>query len=234
MPVAPAPMPVAQPTLPAGMADPDLAAEAAEMAGMNAGPVNLDEDPRGKKDKAPRTTSGSTSSSARVTPDEFEHTVQVTGRAGYSKYYKFDFITGGAEAAVRVSDGVHVLAGVEVYAVNRVLPPELQFQTGLYSEWNTIFPINLGLMYKFNFGMFQPYVGADAIFVQYYKDAIGSDWAGGGWARAGLDVMFIKSFGVNVNVAAGGWSGKNWGLIEQGVASAGFLPQVSGGTVVSF
>jgi hypothetical protein len=46
--------------------------------------------------------------------------------------------------------------------------------------------------------------------------------------------MIIDSFGLNVNIGLGMWSGKNWPLIEQGVGSTGLLPQVSAGTVVAF
>ncbi|MCB9697829.1 MAG: hypothetical protein H6738_13690 [Alphaproteobacteria bacterium] len=162
------------------------------------------------------------------------HTVQVTGRGGFSKYYAFNFVTGGAEIGVAAYRGLHLVAGAEVYAVKRVLPPDLQLETGIYSEWNTIFPLNLGMLYKFPIGIAQPYVGADAIFVQYYKDEIGSDWAGGGRLRGGVDLMFIDNFGLNINVAAGGWFGQNWSLIQQNVGTSGFLPQASGGMVVAF
>jgi hypothetical protein len=91
-------------------------------------------------------------------------------------------------------------------------------------------------MYKFapGSGLFQPYVGGDIIFVQYYKDEIGADWAGGARLRTGADVMFVKNFGLNVNLGVGGWTGKNWSLIEAGLQQSGLLPQVSGGTVIAF
>ncbi|MCA9494783.1 MAG: hypothetical protein KC621_32870 [Myxococcales bacterium] len=172
---------------------------------------------------------------ARVTKSsDLGHTVQITGRGGFSKYYAFNFVTGGAELGIAAYRGLHLVAGAEVYAVKRVLPPDLQLETGIYSEWNTIFPLNAGMLYKFSFGMAQPYVGGDAIFVQYYKDDIGSDWAGGARLRGGLDLMFIDNFGLNINVAAGGWFGQNWSLIQQNVGTAGFLPQASGGMVVAF
>ena len=49
-----------------------------------------------------------------------------------------------------------------------------------------------------------------------------------------MDYMVVDSFGLNVNVAAGAWTGQNWGLIEQGVRETGFLPQVSAGAVFAF
>ncbi|MEQ1570051.1 MAG: hypothetical protein ABMA64_30740, partial [Myxococcota bacterium] len=162
------------------------------------------------------------------------HIVQITGRGGVTKYYKFNFITGGGELGVAVAKGLHLVAGAEVYGVERVLPPELQLDTGIYSQWNFIFPLNVGAIYKIPVGPAQPYVGADTIFVQYYKDALGADWAAGARLRAGVDLMVVRNFGFNLNVAAGAWSGANWGLIEQGVGKSGFLPQVSAGTVFAF
>lgn len=160
--------------------------------------------------------------------------VQITARGGFSKYFAFDFITAGAEVAVPVASGLHVLAGLEAYSVNRQLPVEIQAATGQITDWDHIFPMNLGLMYKFLGGMAQPYVGADTIFVQYYSDDIGADWAGGARGRVGLDVMFVDNFGVNLNAAVGFWSGGNWHLIDQGVSNTGVLPQVSAGTVLAF
>lgn len=165
---------------------------------------------------------------------ETDHIGQITARGGYSRYYSFDFVTGGGEAAIALAQGFHVIAGAEVYAVERVLPPELQLRTGIFSQWNYIFPGNIGAMYKFPLGLAEPYVGADTIFVQYYKDKVGADWAIGGRLRGGVDFMVHENFGFNLNLAVGGWSGQNWSIIEQGVGRAGFLPQFSGGTLVSF
>jgi hypothetical protein len=227
----PAPVVVERPAPSAGgTSDTRLAEEEAELDKL----TDLD----GGGSKAARTASPGGGSGPK-TPSkggmgELGHVVQFTVRGGYSKYYDFDFFTGGGEAGVAVAQGLHLVAGVELYAVERVLPTDLQLETGIYSQWNFIFPANLGAIYKFPLGMAQPYVGADTIFVQYYKDEIGSDWAVGARVRAGVDLMLIPNFGFNLNLAAGGWSGQNWGLIEYGVKKAGFLPQVSAGTVLAF
>ncbi len=226
-PPQPAYQPAPQPYAPAPQPyDNDLAREALEANQPKV--VDLDEgDKKGG--------SGRTGSKATIERG-VANTMQITARGGYAKYFVFDFATVGGELAVPVYEGFHLLAGVEGYAVNRVLPPELQLATGIYSEWNTIFPANVGGMYKFTpgSGLFQPYVGGDIIFVQYYKDEIGADWAGGARLRTGADIMVAKNFGLNVNVAVGGWTGKNWSLIEQGLQQSGLLPQVSGGTVIAF
>jgi hypothetical protein len=159
---------------------------------------------------------------------------QITGRAGYSRYYTFDFTTAGGEVGVRLIEGLRAIGGVEMYAVNRELTPEEQVETGLASEWNFIFPMNVGLVYEFKFGMFEPYVGADMIVVRYYKDEVGADWAGGARMRAGADLMVSDHVGINLNLAAGFWTGQNWIYIQEGLRETGFLPQVSGGMVVAF
>ncbi len=210
-----------------GPYDPDLAREAA-MARNGGQPVqNLDEEPSRRESRG--------SNAGATIERDIASTMQITARGGYAKYFVFDFATVGAEVAVPVAEGFHLLAGLEGYAVNRVLPLELQLATGIESEWNTIFPVNLGGMYKFTTpSIAQPYVGADVIFVQYYKDDIGADWAGGARLRGGCDFMIINNFGLNINLAVGGWTGKNWSLIQDGVGQSGLLPQVSAGTVIAF
>jgi len=225
-PAAPAPMvrPAPAPHVP----DRDLQQEEEELSPH---PIqDLDGPSRGgnKKPPAPHPPGGSGGG------NELGHVVQITGRGGVTKYYKFNFISGGGEIGVAAFKGLHLIAGMEVYGVKRILPPEVQIQTGIYSQWNYIFPMNAGLIYKFPIGKAQPYVGADAIFVQYYKDELGADWAGGGRFRTGIDLMVIPNFGFNLNASVGAWTGANWGIIEQGVGTAGILPEVSAGTVFAF
>ncbi len=236
----PVPAPVAMPAPPPPAPAPRtngarIAEEEEELAALERSPgiVDLDDDRRGGRSGASTgpTRQGQTSGTVK---DDLGHVVQFTGRGGFSKYYGFNFVTGGGELGVVATGGLHLVAGFEVFAVRRILPPDLAAETRIYAEWNTIFPANVGLIYKFPIGIAQPYVGADAVFVQYYKDDVGADWAGGARARAGIDLMFVPNFGLNVNVAAGGWYGQNWPLIEQGTGASGFLPQVSGGTVLAF
>jgi hypothetical protein len=162
--------------------------------------------------------------------------VNITLRGGLSKYYSFLFFTGGAEVGVPVGSlPIDVIVGVEIYAVQRNLPPEVQVVTGQLWEWNTIYPMNLGAVYRLDTGgVARPYVGMDFIMAQYYRDEIGADWAGGARARGGVDLFVSPNFGLNVNLAAGGWLGKNWPYIEPGVLASGVLPQLSGGTVIRF
>lgn len=199
------------------MADKAIGGAAAAAADAAKGLIDLDS--KATKDKVVR---------------EGTETVNVTVRGGYSTYYEFQFVTGGAEVGVPLGP-INIVAGLETYAVQRTLPPEVQLQTGQIFEWNTIFPMNLGVLYRIETGSsLRPYVGADGILVQYYRDEIGGDWAGGARARGGADYFLTQNLGVNVNLAAGMWSGKNWPLIEPGVEASGLLPQVSGGIVAAF
>jgi hypothetical protein len=193
--------------------------------------TNLDDDAK-VRSRTPRQPQERSAAATIERPGA--ETLQFTLRGGYSRYYRFGFVTVGGEVAVPVVSGLHILAGMESYGTSRTLPPDVAVVEGDSNAWETIFPLNTGAMYKFTGGLVQPYAGADLIFVQYYKDDIGSDWAAGVRARVGADFMLITNFGLNLNVAMGTWSGKNWPLIEQGVGSSGLLPQVSAGTVLAF
>ncbi len=209
----------------------DLALEEQELQQMGTdGILDLD-DPKSKKNKRQKKT-GSNATIERTVPN----TMQFTLRAGYSRYFSFNFITAGAEVGVPFGkSGVMALAGFESYSVQRELPPAAQTPGAPILEWNTIFPMNIGLVYRIKTGtIVTPYVGADGIFVQYYKDEVGADWAGGARVRGGADFMFSDNFGLNANIAVGGWTGKNWTLIEPTVGNAGLLPQFNAGTVIAF
>lgn len=190
---------------------------------------------RGARERAPRPKPARTTARVERPPREDRPTVfEITARGGYSPYYSFDFVTAGGEVALRLGRHVQLVGGLEMFMVKRDLPQRLQKTEGVCCVYDSIFPFNAGLLYEFGNGPLRPYIGADAIFVQYYRDEIGGDFAGGARARAGLDYMVGRNFGLNLNVAAGAWTGQNWGLIERGVGQTGFLPQVSGGTVFAF
>lgn len=172
---------------------------------------------------------------ASRSPDDPNHSVQVIGRIGGSKYYAYNFLTGGAEVAVRMSDGLHFVAGLDVYGVNLPLTPEEQVELGRLRYWDAIFPIHLGLVYKFRPGEeVRPYAGLEVIFAQYFVDDVGGDWAGGPRLRGGVDWMIAENFGLNADVAFGFWVGQNWPFIDDRLRRAGLLPQVTVGPLVSF
>ena len=163
--------------------------------------------------------------------------VYIAGRAGYARYFDFNFITGGGEIAIPAGP-IHLLVGLEAYTTQRQIPPKFRdpLNPDQETEWNTILPLNAGVVYKLEGGIAVPYFGGDAIFGQYYYDVeTGSpSWTVGARARAGLDLMFVENFGLNLNVSLGMWQGKNWDKIQEGIGASGFLPQLSAGTVVAF
>ena len=134
---------------------------------------------------------------------------------------------------------------METFAAGRSIPPELQPLYGRASEWNFIYPINAGLLYRLDSGsMAIPYVGADVIGASYFQDPP-TEVAGlqidgerhstfGARARAGADIMFTNNVGLNVNLAVGGWAGKRWPVIDASAKSGGLLPQISAGLIAAF
>jgi len=215
-----------------GAAPADLALEEQELAAMGEdGIIDLDDDGKKRNRNKGSGRAGSTTTLDRATPK----TLQLTVRGGYSRYFSFNFVTAGLEVGVPLGKGLMAVAGLESYSVQRELPPGAQVPGEPIFQWNTIYPMNMGLTYKFNTGtLFVPYVGADMIFVQYFKDEVGADWAGGARARGGVDIMVVENFGLNANIAVGGWTGKNWTLIEPTLGNSGLLPQINAGTVVAF
>ncbi|MEQ1503521.1 MAG: hypothetical protein ABMB14_14890 [Myxococcota bacterium] len=168
------------------------------------------------------------------TPVEYDHQVQIAARVGYCRYDSFGFTTGGAEVGVRVAGGLHVIGGAELFVVKRVLSPEKQIETGLYSVWNQLLPLNLGAVYVFGDDKLLPYAGADLITASYLQEDSKSYFAFGGRLRGGIDYMLASHVGLNLNLAVGAWAGSKWDVVEEGTASFGLLPQVSAGVMFAF
>lgn len=203
--------------------------------------VELDEpDPPRREDVRVKPVKPSRETTGGGSFDDEPTAGQIAVRGGFAPYYNLSFITVGAEGAFRVPDtGVHLLVGYEAWAVQRAIPERFQEQAGTTTEWNTMETANLGVIYKLQVagGRLRPYAGADAVFSRYYVDPEGSalgSWAVGARARGGVDLMVVRNFGLNLNVAVGGWSGKDWEIIEKDVKNAGLVPQVSAGTVFAF
>jgi hypothetical protein len=196
--------------------------------------VDLD-GPTGRQ-KPERTKSNEKTVRPRPDKSDSKYRATLKLRTGYVKYYSFNFIANGAEIGIPLGKtGVYILAGVNAYAVNRKIPPKFQPEVGKASEWNLIYPLNLGVIYKFTTAkVVQPYLGADGIGVQYFKDAVGTDWAVGGRGRVGVDFMVANNVGLNIDVSVGYWAGRTFTLIQEGVANSGVLPGVSGGLVIAF
>lgn len=200
--------------------------------------------PRGSKAASPKTpdpkkkssTSDTKGGKVKKGEDEGRHAFTIRARGGYANYYSFHFAAGSFELAVPiVQTGLYISGGLGVYGVRRALPYELQVQTGQTHSWNVLYPITGGALYKFSVkGVAQPYAGADAVFCQYYKDEVGSEWAIGGRVRGGLDVMVHPNFGLNVDAALGMWSGRAFSFIEPTLKNAGFFPTLGAGVTGKF
>lgn len=221
---SPAPAPAPRPR-PAPIEDPD---EADRRARSERGMEDLD------------------AGSAKVDREAASFTLAVRG--GGAKYYGLSFVTAGVEATVALGDtGVYLLGGFETFAANRQVPVELQASYGRVQEWNFLYPINAGILYRLDDGgKTVPYIGFDVIGASYFVDPptiqpeTGFEFAGkrhntvGARARVGADIMFTSVVGLNVNAAIGGWSGKRWPVIDASAKSGGLLPQVSAGALVAF
>lgn len=171
----------------------------------------------------------------RVERDPDRQAVALNLRGGYSNFQSFNFVTAGLELFFPLGSSVYGIAGLESYSVEREIPPVHQEAGGPATEWNTIFPLNLGAAYKLVDGKIDPYFGGDLIMAQYYFDESGkASWSVGARARAGVDIMLTDQFGLNANAAVGYWSGKNWSVIQRDLKAGGLLPQISVGAVVQF
>jgi len=198
--------------------------------------LDLDGPVKQKKPKRQRSPSASHATARTPRPaSESNHAVSLVARGGYSPYYTLGFLTYGGEISVPFGQsGLYASAGVEAWSVHRVLPQAVAEQVGQARAWDSIFPFNAGLLYKFDHGGdVVPYVGADLLAAQYYvdKSAGKSYWAFGPRARLGADVFLSKVFGLTVDGSLGFWSGKQWEIIDTGVKNSGMLPRIEGGAV---
>ncbi|MCK6521913.1 hypothetical protein L6R49_10780 [Myxococcota bacterium] len=183
-----------------------------------------------------KSSSGSSkSTSAKVEPkeDELEPRMSLTLRAGVSNYYPFTFMTYGGELSVPAGENIYFKIGVEGFATKRSIPPALQPQYNGQSEvWNTVTPVNLGVVYAFGSGKARPYIGADATVTAYVLQPI--EVAPGLRVRGGVDLLLSESFALNVNANGGFWYGKEFKDIDPRMAELGLVPQLSVGTVFYF
>jgi hypothetical protein len=225
-------------------------------------PLDLDRPQRGRTstNTSSRTTRARSSSS-----DDGYRRVHINLRGGYSTYGSatnasgkqvplFNFGTVSAELQVRATKGLFIAAGIDGNFVQRELPPGTPVADdngvarracitpprttpdGRLVELNCIWPIHVGLLYRFKAGIAQPYIGADAIFTQYYQQPTTGQqaWAAGGRARLGIDLFVTDAFGFNIDLALGAWQGAYWDQVDPRLPSAGFLPTASAGILLGF
>lgn len=195
--------------------------------------------PRAPKASSSKPTSSKpTSSTTTKKPpsNDDKPSVRLALRGGYSRYYSLDFVTYGAELTVPVGgSGLGFIAGFEAYSTHRQIPSELWEELGRIAEWNTIFPMNAGLVYRIGSGPVTPYLGGDVVGAQYYIDQQNKSYFSvGGRGRLGADIRLADHVYLNLNVGVGAWQGAAWPVIEPGLGSTGLLPQLSGGLNFAF
>lgn len=162
--------------------------------------------------------------------------VHIAVRGGFLKYGLFNFGDVSGEIQVRTVGGLFIAAGADLAIVRRAQPQSVIDDGGPPVVTNFIVPAHFGLLYRFKPGKFQPYVGADAILAQYYRDPETGRGAiaFGARARGGFDYLFSRNFGINLDLALGFWLGDQWPQVDQRLPTLGFLPYVGGGFVFAF
>jgi hypothetical protein len=156
--------------------------------------------------------------------------VELAVGGGAASYAPFQFWTVGGEVRVRPFSGLRVVAGADAWATNRIPPPDVQLDSGVYSVWNWVQPLHAGAIFQLDVGPLEPYAGADVIVVNHTA----GEWTAGGRARLGADWFFVKPVGVGLDVAVGGWSGKGWEDLAPGARDAGLVAQGSLQVVAGF
>lgn len=192
-------------------------------------PRRLDLD--GDEPQRTRTSRDTRSKAQREAPQGFEfRRVYLTAKGGLSRYGIFTFGTVGAEIAVRASGGLTIAAGIQTYIVQREVDTQGTVET------NFIFPANLGLLYRFKEGRFQPYMGADFVFTQLLRDAQTgqNSFAFGGRVRAGFDYFFSPQVGLNVDLGLGVLAGEQWPTVDAQLRPIGLYPTGTAGLTFAF
>lgn len=178
-------------------------------------------------------SSSTRSSTRKASPEGYEYKrAYLTVRGGMSRYGLFTFGNVGAEIMVRAVSGLTLGAGIQVNIVRR------QIDTAGTVATNFIFPANVGLLYRFKDGRFQPYAGADVLFAQLLRQQTEtgprSYFTFGARVRGGFDYYITPNFGINLDIGLGFLSGEQWPLVDVRQPQIGFYPQGTAGLVFAF
>ncbi len=208
----------------------DRDSRSSRTSGQSSRSASFDEDDR-----------GSSRSSTRIDRADEKPGIALTARGGYSRYYDFNFITYGAELAIPVAPVVQIIAGIEGFSTQRQLSDVVIRQLADEQQvdpseinaapWNTILPINFGVLYKSSKNAVRPYGGVDLTLTPYTANF---DVALGARLRAGADFMLADSFGLNLNLSAGILWGDKFDETQAEIKDFGLIPQISAGTVFQF
>lgn len=180
----------------------------------------------------PRDRSSRTPNRSRSPQGSNAGGIEVLGRMGYARFQFMNFITYGLEASFQVQEVLAVVAGFDAHSTRRLIPPELVPVGQPAVQWNTLVPMNAGLLYRPSGRDIRPYAGAGVTIVPgYVKEA--NAVAFGVHARGGVDYRVTEHFGINLNVNLGMWAGTEWYRI-QGLMNTGMATQIGAGTLLAF
>jgi len=159
--------------------------------------------------------------------------VEVLGRMGYARFQFLNFVTYGLEVSFQVQEVLAIVAGVDGHSTRRLLPPDTVPIGEPAVKWNTLVPINAGLLYRPSGRDVRPYAGAGTSILPGYVVDEKMHVAFGFHARGGVDFILTENFGINLNANAGLWAGTEWHKI-QGLYNTGFVTQLGAGTLLAF
>ncbi len=142
-----------------------------------------------------------------------------------------NFVTYGGEVDVPLGNGLMFRAGIEGHSTQRQVPGPIQELEDLEPTiWNTITPMHAGIGYQFGKARVKPHLGGEVLLTPYAKE--GFKVALGGRARAGVDLMVTRGFGIKLDGSWGFLYGSEFQMIEQGLGSLNTSPQLTIGTII--
>ncbi len=141
------------------------------------------------------------------------------------------FVTYGGEVDVPLGSGLMFRAGIEGHSTQREVPVPIQELEDLDKYiWNTITPVHAGLGYQFGKARVKPHLGGEVLLTPYAKE--GFKAALGGRARAGVDLMLTRGFGIKLDGSWGFLYGSEFQMIQEGLGTLNTAPQLTIGTII--
>ena len=188
-----------------------------------------------------RTKNRSTKKKTARDSEHLQGAASITGKVGGASFQGLNFVTYGGEIGVNLSDWVGLSISGEGFATQQTVPvldDNGNETEELTREWRILLPVGIGAVVNFPGSIAKPYLGSKLHVLPGYAGP-GSGMAFGLQGRAGSNFMITDSFGFNLDLSAGFWSGEYFSLIKNPatdtpLAATAFLPQLSVGTIITF
>ena len=149
-------------------------------------------------------------------------------------YQVLGFLTYGPELQIRPgAKSLVIVGGFDGYSVRREIPEEFLQEGEPSTQWNTIFPVHVGVQYSRNRGTILPFAGVDAVAIPGYVKNAG-DMAMGVRGRAGTSLLLTSGVGLHLDVGVGYLSGKGFTAVQEDMQPSGVTAGASLGTIVLF